>query len=84
MSDYTKEFLAMSNAYEASGGNPASLSDGRIAGLLVSHRERGQEASRDVDGPGIDGRGIGGCRRPRDPPVTPWNPIAVPRDWRLS
>ena len=49
MSDYTKEFLAMSKAYEASGGDPASLSDGRIAGLMVSHRR----ILRSNDAPGV-------------------------------
>ena len=49
MSDYTKEFLAMSKAYEASGGDPAFLSDGRIAGLMVSHRK----ILRSNDAPGV-------------------------------
>jgi hypothetical protein len=49
MSDYMKEFLAMSKAYEASGGDPASLSDGRIAGLMVSHRR----ILRSNDAPGV-------------------------------
>jgi uncharacterized protein len=49
MSDYTKEFLAMSKAYEACGGDPASLSDGRIAGLMVSHRR----ILRSNDAPGV-------------------------------
>lgn len=35
------------------------------------HRERGQEAGRDADGQRTYGRGIGGCRRPGDPPVNP-------------
>ena len=49
MGDTTKEFLAMSEAYEASGGDPASLSDGRIAGLMVSHRK----ILRSNDAPGV-------------------------------
>jgi len=49
MSDYTKEFLAMSKAYEESGGDPTSLSDGRIAGLMVSHRR----ILRSNDAPGV-------------------------------
>lgn len=49
MVEYTKEFLAMAKAYEASGGNPASLSDGRIAGLMVSHKR----ILRRNDAPGV-------------------------------
>ncbi|NJD62887.1 MAG: SufD family Fe-S cluster assembly protein [Deltaproteobacteria bacterium] len=49
MADYTKEFLMMTKAYEASGGDPASLSDGRIAGLTVSHRK----ILRSNDAPGV-------------------------------
>src|SRR5512146_3083660 len=49
MDGYTKEFLAMSKAYEASGGDTTSLSDGRIAGLMVSHRR----ILRSNDAPGV-------------------------------
>jgi len=49
MNDYAKEFLALSKAYEASGGDPASLSDGKIAGIMVSHRR----ILRSNDAPGV-------------------------------
>lgn len=37
MPDYSKEFAAITKAYEASGGDPRSLFDRRFAGLVVSH-----------------------------------------------
>jgi len=49
MSEAAKEFLAMSKAYEASGGDPSALSDGRIAAMTVSHRK----ILRSNDAPGV-------------------------------
>lgn len=37
MPDYSAEFTAISKAYEASGGDAASLFDNRFASLVVSH-----------------------------------------------
>lgn len=37
MADYSKEFIAIAKAYEASGGEAANLFSERFAGLVVSH-----------------------------------------------
>ena len=39
MIDYSKEFEALAEAYEASGGNAASLLDKKSASLVVSHNK---------------------------------------------
>ncbi len=37
MPDYSREFEAISAAYEATGGDPNTLFDDQFAGLVVSH-----------------------------------------------
>jgi Fe-S cluster assembly scaffold protein SufB len=37
MPDYSQEFAAISQAYEASGGDPQALFDDKVAALVVSH-----------------------------------------------
>ena len=37
MPDYSAEFVAISRAYEASGGDPAALFDNKFASMVVSH-----------------------------------------------
>ena len=39
MADYSQEFAAIAEAYEASGGDAASLFSKTFAGLVVSHHK---------------------------------------------
>jgi len=54
MSDQAAEFVAISQAYQAGGGDPASLLDDRFASLVVSHNR--VLRSHSIPGVRIEGR----------------------------